>query len=82
MRGKGAGYRSIRLVVAIFQHKKKNKICTSRGMLTGDGESAAHAFGGEGEADGSAPSPLRALIEKADVKKMGGKSECRAQVFA
>ena len=53
MRGKGAGYRSIPLVVAIFQYKNKNKICTSRGTLTGDGESAAHAFGGEGEADGS-----------------------------
>ena len=52
MRGKGAGYPSIRLVVAIFQHKKKNKRCTSRGKFPGDEKSAARAFGGDGEADG------------------------------
>ena len=52
MRGKGGGYPSIRLVAAIFQHKRKNKRCTSRGKFPGDEKSAARAFGGEGAADG------------------------------
>ena len=71
MRGKGAGYRSIRLVVAIFQHKK-NKICTSRGTFTGDGESAAHAFGGEGEADGNDAVAAKGVDREGGRERDGG----------
>ena len=53
MREHGAGCPSIRLVVAIFQHKNRgNRRCTSRGTFPGDEKPAAHAFGGKGEDEG------------------------------
>ena len=76
MRGKGAGYPSIRLVPAIFQHKKKNKRCTSRGKFPGDEKSAARAFGGEGEADGDDAAAAKGVVRE------GGRERGEGQKWA